>query len=197
MSFTVLTGKALKSGIDKFATTAASFTQAQHQLGYSCLAHVEEHHCASHLNRLFASTPTNYRDALRVWAKAFGKVSFDPAPAEAGAHFAYDAKAKSDLPAAMETGPAEYAKADKTGAAEKALDEVKAFETLLKRFEEKGASARAVELARSAIRALKTPVETAPAAAPAKPRRAKPVLVETAPVAPVEPAQTAMELEAA
>ncbi|EFO32116.1 conserved hypothetical protein, partial [Roseibium sp. TrichSKD4] len=96
MSFKILKGAALKNAIAGYGKKVASFSQHTHQLAYSALQHVDDHSCTSHLNALYASTPTNYRGAIRVWALAFGKVKFDAKTLE----FTYNKKGVSDLESA-------------------------------------------------------------------------------------------------
>lgn len=118
-AFAILTGKALKGAIANYGKTAATFAERTHQLAYSALLHVENHHDAVYCNAIFTATPKNYRGALVSWFKAFGKVSFDSAKSE----FVYSKGRKSDLPTALTVSPADYAKAksDTTDKAGKSL----------------------------------------------------------------------------
>lgn len=149
-AFTVLTGKKLSAAIKGYGAKAETFAKLTHQLAYSALRHVEDHHCASHLNALFAATPTNYRNTLRIWAKDLGKVTFD---AEAQA-FAYAKDASSDMDKALDVSPAEYAREKKQGA-ETDFDEVRAIETFLKKMREKGGSPAAISAIEGALRIAK------------------------------------------
>lgn len=118
-TFAILSGKALKGAIASYGKTASTFAERTHQLAYSALLHVENHHDAVYCNAIFAATPKNYRGALVTWFKSFGKVSFDAAKSE----FTYSKGKKSDLPTALMVSPADYAKAkaDTTDKAGKSL----------------------------------------------------------------------------
>jgi hypothetical protein len=114
-AFAILSGKALKSAIASYGKTASTFAERTHQLAYSALLHVENHHDAIYCNAIYTATPKNYRGAVVAWFKAFGKISFDAAKAE----FTYSKGRKSDLPTALTVSPADYAKA-KSDTADKA-----------------------------------------------------------------------------
>lgn len=107
--FDILKGKQLAKAIAGRGKAVETFTAREHQLAYSALMHVEEHHCASHLNALLNVTPTNYRAGLIAWSKAFGKVTFDAKEGQ----FVYSKTAKSDMEAALEVAPANYQRAAK------------------------------------------------------------------------------------
>ncbi|EBW2353252.1 hypothetical protein C9W97_25240, partial [Salmonella enterica subsp. enterica serovar Enteritidis] len=105
-SFAILSGKSLKSAIAGYGKIAATFSQKTHQLAYSALDHVEQHHDAIYCNAIYSATPKNYRASIVKWLTAFGKVSFDTVKLE----FTYSKGKKSDLSAALLISPADYEK---------------------------------------------------------------------------------------
>ena len=109
-AFAILTGKSLKNAVANYGKTASTFTEKTHQLAYSALNHVEQHHDAVYCNAIYSATPKNYRTAVVKWMTAFGKVAFDAAKLV----FTYAKGKKSDLPTALATSPAEYEKAKKS-----------------------------------------------------------------------------------
>lgn len=122
-TFEVLTGKALKARVAGFGKKAATFSADMHQLAYSALQHVEDHHDAVYCTALFAAMPTNYQASLKNWFTAFGKVKFD---AESKA-FAYAKGKESDMPGAMAVSPAEYQRAKGAKAASPLMDRVESM----------------------------------------------------------------------
>lgn len=153
-TFAILTGKALKSAIAGRAKAAATFTEREHQLAYSCLHHVEVHSCPSHLNALLAATPVNYRRGLIAWASAYGKVKMNAETRE----FEFAAKKTSDLPSALIVAPANYEKTAKAKAEtkEKEFDEIAYLTRMIKAFGEKGGSARVAKALEGALALAKT-----------------------------------------
>ncbi|OCX12688.1 hypothetical protein QV13_24125 [Mesorhizobium hungaricum] len=109
-AFAILTGKSLKTAVASYGKTAATFTEKTHQLAYSALNHVEQHHDAIYCNAIYSATPKNYRAAVVKWMTAFGKVAFDAVKLV----FTYAKGKKSDLPAAFTTSPADYEKDKKS-----------------------------------------------------------------------------------
>ena len=75
-AFAILTGKSLKTAVASYGKTAATFTEKTHQLAYSALNHVEQHHDAIYCNAIYSATPKNYRAAVVKLMTAFGKVAF-------------------------------------------------------------------------------------------------------------------------
>lgn len=112
MSFKVLSGKSLTRAISGYGKTANTFAQRTHQLAYCALLHVEDHNCASHLNTLYLSSPSNHRGMIREYVLAFGKVSFDSEKQE----FIYAKSKQSDLKTALAVSPAEYKRENKAAA---------------------------------------------------------------------------------
>lgn len=110
-NFQVLTGKTLKSKIAGFGKKAATFAADLHQLAYSALNHVEEHHDAVYVTALYNAMPTNYRLSVVKWSTALGKVTFDPKTLE----FSYAKGKTSDMVKAMAVSPAEFSRETKAG----------------------------------------------------------------------------------
>lgn len=110
MSMIILKGSKLKSALKSYAKNVATFKARNHQLAYSCLVHLEENHCASHLNTLYQAMPTAYRKSIRDYATAFGKCGYD----KESDSFIYAKSKKSDLDGACAIAPADYAKASKS-----------------------------------------------------------------------------------
>lgn len=153
-TFAILTGKALKSAIAGRAKAAATFTEREHQIAYSCLHHLEVNSCPSHLNALLDATPVNYRRGLIAWASAYGKAKMNPETRQ----FEFSKTKKSDLPAALIVAPANYQKmvkaADETKAKE--FDEIAYLERMIKAFGEKGGSARVAKALDGALTLAKS-----------------------------------------
>lgn len=167
-TFTILTGAAIGKAIVSFGKTISTFKEREHQLAFSALNHVDLHNDVKYLNALYDATPVNYRGGLVAWSTAFGRVTFD---AKTGV-FAYAKGKKSDLEAAMAVAPADYAKAQKEGAGEKAFDEIAELEKMIKRFGEKGASMRTLNALKLALNEAKgnvVAVRPAPIVRKAKP----------------------------
>lgn len=190
-TFKILTGKALSAAIAGFGKVSATYSEKTHQLAYSALNHVEEHHDACHLNSLYAATPVNYRSALVRWSTAFGKVTFDAKELA----FTYAKGKASDMPAALAVSPADYVK-DSSTKAEAKFDEIAQLESVIKRFTEKGASRKMLSALKGALRMVKGEVPAAenvvPAAKVIKARKAK-----ASKAAPKAAAETVAETVAA
>lgn len=150
VKFAVLTGKALKTAIAGRAKTVATFTEREHQLAYSALMHVENHHDACHVNALLNVTPVNYKAGLIAWCKAFGKVTFDSKEST----FTYSKKKESDMESAGQIAPANFQK-EKGKRSTPAFDEVKQLERVLKQFNENKASTIVIKAIESALTVAK------------------------------------------
>ncbi|WP_210321128.1 hypothetical protein [Aquibium microcysteis] len=105
--FEVLTGKALKAKVAGFGKRAATFSADMHQLAFSALQHVEDHHDPVYCTQLFQAMPTNYQASLKNWFTAFGKVTFN----RDAMAFAYAKGKASDMAKAMDVSPAEFQRA--------------------------------------------------------------------------------------
>lgn len=166
-AFQILTGSALKSAIAGRAKAAASFTEREHQLAASCLMHVEQHSCPSHLNALYQATPTNYRAGLVAWSTAFGRVTFDK---DAGV-FAYAKGKKTDVDGLLAVAPANFEKQAKASArAEKEFDVATYLAKVVDTLTNKDADPRILQAVKGALNLAKMP---APAAKAERPARAK------------------------
>ncbi|MCM0751527.1 hypothetical protein DEA98_09985 [Brucella pseudogrignonensis] len=74
-NFKVLKGNALGKAIEGRGEAIATFTEKEHQLAYSAIAHLDEHNDAKYVNALYAVTPVNYRAGLRAWVGALQRRS--------------------------------------------------------------------------------------------------------------------------
>lgn len=180
--FAILTGKALKSAIASRGKQIASFTEREHQLAVSALAHVAEHNDVCYVQALYDMTPANYRPGLRKWFMEFGKVGFDAKALK----FTYVKTKVFNIEGAIEVAPANFEKAVREKSGEQsAFDQVKFLTRALAVLQDKGTPevVKAVQGAlRLAEKAAKTPTltvveggkadETAAEAAPAKAPRA-------------------------
>lgn len=187
--FQVLTGSKLNNAINGFSKAVATFAEREHQLAYSALNHVELHNDPKYLNALFNVTPANYRNGLKSWATALGKVTFN---AETRM-FEYAKGKVSDMTTAMEVAPANYEKAKGKQRAPAAFDEVAFLERMVKKMEEEGASPRVLQAVKGALTLAKSPAIVAEATPAAKPAKAKTVKAAPAPA----PAQAEQQMEEA
>ncbi|MCV9960750.1 hypothetical protein OIU34_02460 [Pararhizobium sp. BT-229] len=111
--FEIITGKALKSAIAGRGKAIATFTEREHQLAVSALAHLGDHNDVIYVQALYDMSPANYRTGLRKWFLEFGKCTFKANENGQGGVFVY-AKAKpSNIEGAMEIAPANFEKATK------------------------------------------------------------------------------------
>ncbi|WP_288198827.1 hypothetical protein [uncultured Pleomorphomonas sp.] len=171
-AFPILTGSALKSAIAGRAKAAASFTEREHQLAASCLMHVEQHSCPSHLNALYQATPTNYRAGLVSWSVAFGRVTFDK---DTGA-FAYAKGKKTDVDGMLAVAPANFEKQSKTTRTEKEFDVAAYLAKVVDTLTNKDADPRILQAVKGALNLAKMPApakKAEKAEKPAKPAAAK------------------------
>lgn len=125
--FAIITGKALKNAIAGRGAQIATFTEREHQLAVSALAHLGEHNDPIYVQALYDMSPSNYRTGLRKWFLEFGKCSFKANDNGTGGVFLY-AKAKGfDLDGAMAIAPANFEKAQKEGNSEPKTFDVAAY----------------------------------------------------------------------
>ena len=171
-AFQILTGSALKSAIAGRAKAAASFTEREHQLAASCLMHVEQHSCPSHLNALYQATPTNYRAGLVAWSTAFGRVAFDKST---GA-FTFAKGKKTDVDGLLAIAPANFEKQAKASArAEKEFDVAAYLAKVVDTLTNKDADPRILQAVKGALNLAKMPAPVEKAEKPAKaPKATKP-----------------------
>lgn len=156
-TFDVLKGKSLGAAIKGREKVAATFAAREHQLAYSALVHVDEHHDVIYLNRLYAVTPANYRYGLMMWAKEFGKCRFDSKTRE----FVFSKGKKSDLKSALNVAPANYKPAKGDNSEPAAFDEIKALEKFIERCVDKDASPTMVHGLQQILKAVKRPAVVA------------------------------------
>ncbi|UDF29371.1 UNVERIFIED_ORG: hypothetical protein LHK14_17935 [Roseateles sp. XES5] len=109
--FEIITGKALKSAIAGRGAQIATFTQREHQLAVSALAHLGEHNDVIYVQALYDMSPANYRTGLRKWFLEFGKCTFKAAESGQGGTFVYAKSKPSNIEGAMEIAPANFEKA--------------------------------------------------------------------------------------
>jgi hypothetical protein len=109
--FQVLEGKKIAGAIKGFGAKAATFSTLVHQIAYSAINHVEQHHDAIYCNAFYNALPVNYRKMVTDYMTAFGKVSFDAKELV----FAYSKGKKSDLETALTVSPAEFQRQKKAG----------------------------------------------------------------------------------
>lgn len=167
--FQVLTGKAIAKAINSFEKTAATFAEKTHQIAYSALAHVEEHHDVIYLQALFSATPMNYRKAIVDWATGLGKVTFDAKALT----FAYAKGKASDMATAFDVSPAEYARTTKGLKAQKSLME-RAERMFAKAIEDESATREDKAFAKAMANAVAL-YKRSLTQKPAAPAKAKPV----------------------
>jgi hypothetical protein len=169
-AFQILTGSALKSAIAGRAKAAASFTEREHQLAASCLMHVEQHSCPSHLNALYQATPTNYRAGLVAWSLAFGRVAFDKGT---GA-FTFAKGKKTDVDGLLAIAPANFEKQSKAAArAEKEFDVAAYLAKVVDTLTNKDADPRVIQAVKGALNLTKMPAPQAKAEKPARTKAPK------------------------
>lgn len=129
--FSVLKGKGIAKAIAGFGAKAATFSALVHQIAYSALDHVEQHHDACYVQQFYDAAPVNYRAMLVNWFTNFGRVSFDAKALT----FTYVKSKASDMDGAMAVSPAEFQKEKKGGASEKADTQEKVLASAITRLE--------------------------------------------------------------
>lgn len=137
-TFKVLKGDALGKAIEGRGEAIATFTEKEHQLAYSAIAHLEEHNDAKYVNALYAVTPVNYRAGLRAWVGAFAKAKFE----KESQTFVYAKGKESNLEKALEIAPANYAKEANAGAGKAAKSLMERVESAAKKVIEDEAASR-------------------------------------------------------
>ncbi|HLP66753.1 MAG TPA: hypothetical protein VK181_04465 [Rhizobium sp.] len=102
--FEIITGKALKSAIAGRGKAIATFTEREHQLAVSALAHLENHNEPIYVQALYDMSPANYKRGL---------CTFKAAEQGQGGTFVYAKARPSNIAGAMEIAPANFEKATK------------------------------------------------------------------------------------
>ncbi len=108
--FAILSGKALKTAIAGRGAQIATFTQREHQLAVSALAHLGENNDPIYVQAIYDMSPSNYRTGLRLWFCEFGKCTFKVAENGKGGTFVLAKKRETNLDGAMKVAPANFAK---------------------------------------------------------------------------------------
>ncbi len=108
--FAILSGKALKTAIAGRGAQIATFTQREHQLAVSALAHLGDNNDPIYVQAIYDMSPSNYRTGLRLWFCEFGKCTFKVAENGKGGTFILAKKRETNLDGAMKVAPANFAK---------------------------------------------------------------------------------------
>lgn len=108
--FAILSGKALKSAIAGRGAQIATFTQREHQLAVSALAHLGDNNDPIYVQALYDMSPSNYRTGLRLWFCEFGKCTFKADENGKGGAFVLAKKRETNLEGAMKVAPANFMK---------------------------------------------------------------------------------------
>lgn len=182
--FSVLKGKGIAKAIAGFGAKAATFSQLMHQIAYSALNHVEEHHDACYVQQFYDAAPVNYRAMLVTWFTNFGRVSFDAKALT----FTYAKSKKSDMDGALAVSPAEFQKESKGGAAKEDTVEkvIASMMTRLEAIRDKGTKIdpRIMQAAKGLVllaegKAGQAPAELVKSDKAAKAKKAKPAPAAT------------------
>lgn len=157
--FEIITGKALKSAIAGRGAQIATFTQREHQLAVSALAHLGEHNDVIYVQALYDMSPANYRTGLRKWFLEFGKCTFKAAESGQGGTFVYAKSKPSNIEGAMEIAPANFEKAAKEAAADpKAFVVVDYLAKVLEKLTKEEVDPRIIRAIEGAQKVAKGPV---------------------------------------
>ncbi len=108
--FAIITGKALKTAIAGRGAQIATFTQREHQLAVSAIAHLGEHNDVIYVQALYDMSPANYQRGLRLWFCEFGKCTFKANDIGKGGTFVLAKSKASDIDGAMKVAPANFEK---------------------------------------------------------------------------------------
>ncbi len=184
--FAVLKGKGIAKAISGFGAKAATFGQLVHQIAYSALDHVEEHHDACYVQQFYNAAPINYRAMLVTWFTNFGRVAFDAKSLT----FTYAKSKKSDMEGALAASPAEFQKDAKGGAAKGDDTVEKAVASLITRLEaiadKTSVDPRVMQAAKGLQRLVSGQVQAEGKPKVVKAEKAKPAKVKKAKAAPAE-----------
>lgn len=173
--FSVLKGKNISKAIAGFGAKAATFSALVHQIAYSALDHVEQHHDACYVQQFYDAAPVNYRAMLVNWFTNFGRVTFDAKALT----FTYAKSKASDMDGAMAVSPADFQKEKKGGASEKTDTQEKVLASAITRLEairEKGGKVdpRVIQAIKGALAIVEGKADAKPTLIKAeKPAKAK------------------------
>lgn len=157
--FAIITGKALKNAIAGRGAQIATFTEREHQLAVSALAHLGEHNDVIYVQALYDMSPANYRTGLRLWFCEFGKCNFKAGEKGQGGTFVYAKSKPSNIEGAMQIAPANFEKAQKDGAAETKTFDVAAYlEKAVKKLTDENVDIRVIRAIEGALKVAKGPV---------------------------------------
>lgn len=127
--FAIITGKALKTAIAGRGAQIATFTQREHQLAVSAIAHLGEHNDVIYVQALYDMSPANYQRGLRLWFCEFGKCTFKANETGKGGAFVYAKSRATDIEGAMKVAPANFEKETKESTSEPKAFDVTAYLT--------------------------------------------------------------------
>lgn len=156
--FEILSGKALKSAIAGRGKAIATFTEREHQLAVSALAHLDQHNDPIYVQALYDMSPANYKRGLRLWFLEFGKVSFKAAEQGQGGAFVYAKSKPSNIEGAMEVAPANFEKAAKENTAEpKAFSTTEYLTKVIEKLTKEDADIRVIRAVEGALKVAAGP----------------------------------------
>lgn len=157
--FEIITGKALKSAIAGRGKAIATFTEREHQLAVSALAHLENHNDPIYVQALYDMSPANYKRGLRLWFVEFGKCTFKAAEQGQGGTFVYAKARPSNLEGAMEIAPANFEKAKKESDSEpKAFVVADYLAKVVEKLKKEDADVTVIRAVEAAVRVAGGPV---------------------------------------
>ncbi|MBX5253334.1 hypothetical protein HJC03_23480 [Rhizobium sp. NLR4b] len=157
--FQIITGKALKNAIAGRGQQIATFTQREHQLAVSALAHLGEHNDVIYVQALYDMSPANYQRGLRLWFLEFGKCTFKANESGKGGTFIYAKSKASDIEGAMKVAPANFEKEGKESTTEaKAFNAAEYLAKVVEKLTKEGADVRVIRAVEGAQKVAAGPV---------------------------------------
>ncbi|NEH72287.1 hypothetical protein [Rhizobium leguminosarum] len=157
--FAIITGKALKNAIAGRGAQIATFTQREHQLAVSALAHLGEHNDVIYVQALYDMSPANYQRGLRLWFCEFGKCTFKANESGKGGVFVYAKSKATDIEGAMKVAPANFEKEAKEGTTEaKAFSVTDYLAKVVEKLTKEGADVRVIRAIEGAQKVAAGPV---------------------------------------
>ena len=157
--FEIISGKALKSAIAGRGKAIATFTEREHQLAVSALAHLDQHNDTIYLQALYDMSPVNYKRGLRLWFVEFGKCTFKADEKGTGGTFVLAKKQSTNLEGAMEIAPANFEKATKEATTEaKAFSTADYLEKVIEKLKKEDADVTVIRAVEGALRVAGGPV---------------------------------------
>lgn len=157
--FEIISGKALKSAIAGRGKAIATFTEREHQLAVSALAHLDQHNDPIYVQALYDMSPANYKRGLRLWFVEFGKCTFKADDKGNGGAFVLAKKQPTNLDGAMEVAPANFEKAEKEKTREaKAFSTVDYLAKVVEKLKKEDADVTVIRAVEGALRVAGGPV---------------------------------------